>query len=111
VELPVELRGPVVELPVELREPPVELPVELRDPAVELPVELRGPVVELSDSLVAATDAGLVASSIAVRCRDNAVPSVCVAPHLPLPINTARKEVHTPATSARKERKGLPGIQ
>jgi hypothetical protein len=78
----------------ELRDSPVVLPVAL-------PVELRHPVVELSDSVVAPVDAGFVDFSIAARCRDNAVPSVCVAPylrHLLLAINAARKEVHPRAT-------------
>jgi hypothetical protein len=85
----------------ELRDPPAVLPGAL-------PVELRDPVVELSDSVVAPVDAGLFGSSITARCRDNAVPSVCVAlylRHLLLPINDARKEVHPRETSARKMRK------
>jgi hypothetical protein len=78
-----------------------------------LPVEFRDPVAELSDSVVAPADAGFAASSIAARCRDNAVPSVCVAPylrHLLLPVNDARKEVHPRATSAKKAGR-FTGIQ
>jgi hypothetical protein len=92
----------------ERRDPPA--PVVLPAP---LSAELRDPVADLSDPVVAPVDAGLGASSIAVRCRDNAVPSVCVALdplHLPLPINDARKEVRTSATSERKMPVGLPAF-
>src|SRR5579875_1315118 len=93
----------------ELRDRPVAGPF-----LVTFPVEPRGAFSELSDSVIEPVEAGLAASSVAVRCRDNAVPSVYGAPglvRLPLPINDARKKLHMSATSARKMREGLPGIQ
>ena len=46
---------------------------ELRGLAAGLAVTVEA---ELRDPFVAPADTGLVASSVAVRCRDNAVPSV-----------------------------------
>src|SRR5579875_2680947 len=101
----------------ELRDRPVAGPFLVTFPVellVTFPVEPRGAFAELSDSVIEPVEAGLAASSVAVRCRDNAVPSVYGAPglvRLPLPINDARKKLHMSATSARKMREGLPGIQ
>jgi hypothetical protein len=63
--------------------------------------ELRDPLAEVRDWLAALVETGLVASSIAARFPDNAVPSVCIDPHLPLAINHARKGVHLLVNLAR----------
>jgi hypothetical protein len=73
---------------------------------------LRDPLAEVRDWLAipagAGVETGLVASSIVARVRDNAVPSVCVEPHLPLAINNARKGLHLRAKLARDQNCRLP---
>jgi hypothetical protein len=70
---------------------------ELRDRRAEL----RDPLAEVRDWLAVPDETGLVASSIAARFRDNAVPSVCMEPHVLLAINNARKGVDLLANSVR----------
>jgi hypothetical protein len=79
---------------------------ELRGPAAVL----RGPVAELRDPIVESGDAGLVASSIAVRRRDNAVPSVCARAFLPLGDQQCQKGSSAARSSRRKKPTGLPAF-